>query len=430
MKLKPIVALSTYPANCAIHIIRVSGVDTYKIINKICLPKIKRAGYIIQRTNIYEQKQKIDSVLINSFVSPTSFTGEDLVEINCHGSLFVANKIINLLIKQGCKAAKPGEFLERAFINKKISISEAEAINNLINANNEKALMIANSGLDKSQTKTLTNITNELFNVMGNLEVSIDYPEYEQKINNHVKTINKILKQLETIKNNSLAGQFYLHSYKIAIVGDANVGKSSLFNLLINKQKAIVTNIPGTTTDIVEGEFKLNNINIKLYDTAGIHTTKHVIEQIGISKTKNLLNDVDLILLVSVANTLNKLELKTSTPVLEVYNKIDLIKNKPKGILLSVKNNDVGQLLNKLKSIIQSSTNHKTSLFTLQSQRAIGLVQEAINCLNKVNEVQSNLPEYILPYLHSAHNLLLACINKNKEYDFQQELFRKFCVGK
>jgi tRNA modification GTPase len=298
--MKTIVALATPPMNGAIHIIRISGSKAFNIVNKITTSKIIKRGYEIQKTNILSDKKIIDSVLINKFVSPKSFTGEDLIEINCHGGYYLANKIIELLLRFGCVLALPGEFTQRAYLNNKLTLHEAESINNLINATSEKAIELANNGLDAKTITKLKQFREKLFKLIGQVEVNIDYPEFDDVPNVSIQQFKKIISELikkgNQIINVSTKVIPILEGINVTIVGRPNVGKSSLFNAILNEQRAIVSNIPGTTRDVVSARVNIGNITINLSDTAGIRTTKNIIESFGVDKSYQSLQNANLIL--------------------------------------------------------------------------------------------------------------------------------------
>jgi tRNA modification GTPase len=298
--MKTIVALATPPMNAAIHIIRISGSNAFNIVNKLVSNKISKKGYCIHHTKIMDNNQIIDDVLINTFVAPKSFTGEDLIEVNCHGGYYLANKIIQLLIKFGCILALPGEFTQRAYMNNKLTFHEAESINNLINATSSQAIALANSGLNKQAINELKDYKEQLFQLVGQVEVNIDYPEFDDiptiTIKQFKTKIDQLIKISESIVKNSLKVIPILEGINVAIVGRPNVGKSSLFNALLQQQRAIVSNIPGTTRDMIDAKINIGGITINLIDTAGLRTTKNLIEKKGLTKSYESIDKANLIL--------------------------------------------------------------------------------------------------------------------------------------
>jgi tRNA modification GTPase len=298
--MKTIVALSTPPLNAAVHIIRISGTEAFNIINQITTTKILKIGYKIQKTKIIDNQQIIDNVLINTFVTPQSYTGEDLVEINCHGGYFLANKIIELLIKHGCVLALPGEFTQRAFMNNKLTLIEAESINNLINTTSTQGILLANNGLHPQVIMKMHEFKNTLFNLLGQIEINIDYPEYDDVPNisntEFKKQIKSLINTSQKIINDSMMALPIFEGINVTIIGQPNVGKSSLFNAILKESRAIVSSIPGTTRDVVSAKVNIGGVTINLQDTAGLRISKNTIEKLGILKTHESLSKSALII--------------------------------------------------------------------------------------------------------------------------------------
>ena len=298
-----ITAISTTLGIGAISIIRVSGKEAIEKVNNITNINLKEKqthtvsyGYIIENNNI------IDEVLITIMKAPKTFTTEDIVEINCHGGIATTEKVLELVLKQGIRLAEPGEFTKRAFLNGRIDLTKSQAVNDLINAKTDKARQIVINNLTGTTTNKIKKLREKLVQIISNIEVNIDYPEYqdiEEMTTHKIKQeINTIEQELNQIIENSKNSKLITNGINIAIVGRPNVGKSSILNKLIEQDKAIVTNIPGTTRDIVEANYNLEGINLNLIDTAGIRETNDVVEQIGVEKSKKTIKDADLILLV------------------------------------------------------------------------------------------------------------------------------------
>ena len=298
-----ITAISTTLGIGAISIIRVSGKEAIEKVNNITSINLKEKqthtvnyGYIIENNNI------IDEVLITIMKAPKTFTTEDIVEINCHGGLATTEKVLELLLKQGIRLAEPGEFTKRAFLNGRIDLTKSQAVNDLINAKTDKARQIVINNLTGTTTNKIKKLREKLVQIISNIEVNIDYPEYqdieEMTIQKLKQEINTIAQELNQIIENSKNSKLITNGINLAIVGRPNVGKSSILNKLIEQDKAIVTNIPGTTRDIVEANYNLEGINLNLIDTAGIRETNDIVEQIGVEKSKKTIKDADLILLV------------------------------------------------------------------------------------------------------------------------------------
>ena len=306
-----IVGISTSQSPGAISIIRVSGEKALEIVNQVFkgkdLTKVKshtiHYGHIVDKTT----NQIIDEVLVSVFLSPKSYTTEDLVEINCHGGLFVTNQIFELLVTLGARAAQAGEFTKRAFLAGRIDLTKAEAVMDVITAENKMALKMATNALNGKISSFILNKRQQLLDIIATISVNIDYPEYDDVIeitnNDILPAIIKIKSELQTTLFNSMSAKLLKNGINTVIVGRPNVGKSSLLNAILKENKAIVTNIPGTTRDIVESSIQLDQVTLNLIDTAGIRQTKDVVEQIGVEKSKEALDRADIVLFVLDGST-------------------------------------------------------------------------------------------------------------------------------
>jgi tRNA modification GTPase len=440
-----IVALSTAPINSAIHIIRLSGDRAYSIINKASNKKITKEGFKIQLVNIVDNKKRIDEVLVMKFVAPKSFTGEDLIEINCHGGIYLANKIIELLIKHGATLANRGEFSQRAFLNKKITLLQAQAIDNIIRSSSDKGISIANNGLNPKNNEIIAQFSETLFTLIGQVEVNIDYPEYDDVPNIDKKTfINKLtgmkteIKKIIDISSQVLK---FVNGINVAIVGKPNVGKSSLLNAFLNENKAIVSNVPGTTRDIVESKVNIDGVTINFIDTAGIHNkTNNKIEKIGISKSFESIESADLVLLViDGSHKLDKIDLEILNKIknkrhLIVSNKNDIkqANNELKSIKISAKKGNIQPLINEIKKEFNKTDIDSYDSVLLQSSNSIGVLKNVYESINEVlNMIKQNKPiDLTIDILHSAYENILNILGTNKDYAFIEKMFSKFCLGK
>ena len=299
-----IAAISTALGVGAISIIRVSGDDSVKIVNKIFkgkdLTKVK--SHTIHYGHIMEGKTAVDEVLVSVMLSPKTFTTEDVVEINSHGGIATTNKVLELLLLNGARLAEPGEFTKRAFLNGRIDLIEADGIMNLISSKTENSRKLSMNQLTGRVTNDIKKLRQNLVEMLSHIEVNIDYPEYEDI---EELTTEKILPRLLTFRNNlqkmiknSSDGKLINEGINIGIIGRPNVGKSSLLNSLLEEEKAIVTDIEGTTRDIVEGKITLKGIIINFIDTAGIRETDNIVEKIGVEKSKKIINQCDLLILL------------------------------------------------------------------------------------------------------------------------------------
>lgn len=300
---KTITSLVTAPIIQNIALIRISGSQTYQIIKQIFdrsipTPPLPKSQLIFGKV-INSQKEIIDEVLLLCFYQPHSFTGEDVVEISCHGNLFIVNQILQLILEKGAELAEPGEFTKQAFFNGKLNLIQANAINDLIRAPSLVGAKLALHNLSKESQKELDYIENELLEIIATIKVNIDYPEYdgvEYLTGKRVLTrLNNLGKKLKTIQKTGQKAQVYQEGLKVAIVGKPNVGKSTLLNAILQEEKAIVSPIAGTTRDIVEARYNLNGVPLTLLDTAGIHETQDLVEKIGVARSYQVLEKAEII---------------------------------------------------------------------------------------------------------------------------------------
>lgn len=447
-----IVAIGTALGESAINIIKLSGKDAINIVNKNFKGKdlTKVETHTINYGHIIENKEIIDEVLVTVFKAPKTFTKENVVEINCHGGIATTNKILELMLASGARLAEPGEFLKRAYLNGRIDLIEAESVQDLISAKTETARKMSIKGIDGSLSKIIKNLREKILAVIANIEVNIDYPEYEDAIVITNKILNQNIKEIKTnleeILKQSKNGKVIKNGIRVGILGKPNVGKSSLLNLLINEEKAIVTDIEGTTRDIVEGSIILNGIEINFIDTAGIRKTTNYVEQIGVKKSYEILETADLLLvLLDNSKKLTKedkeiLEKTNKKDVIILLNKIDLdqkieIKdlNKYKILNISVKEN---QGIEELKKLIISKfklDKIANSDYTyLSNARQITLIKECVKIANQIEKsnnqgIDVDLIEIDLKRLWDKLGEITGETYKDELLD---EIFSKFCLGK
>lgn len=432
-----IVALATPPAKSALALIRVSGDDCFKIVSKVFtkdLTQVKERG--IHYGYVVDGDKKIDQVVLLAYVAPHSFTGENSIEIISHGSLLIINQIVGVLLKNGARMATNGEFSSRAFLNGKIDLVQAEAINDMINATTEEAKDLSMISLVGETSSIFRPIKDKIGEILSHIEVNIDYPEYEDIEETSKEEILEkcagILGDIDELIQDGEKNRVYREGIKIAIVGKPNVGKSSLLNALIKEDKAIVTSIAGTTRDVVEGDFNLAGVPVHLYDTAGIRDSKDVIEQIGINKAKKAVENADLILFVvdetGFDNDLYSL-IKNYKHII-VNNKADIIKNKENGIYVSAKNNDIMPLINKMKE--ELNIGELTLKPSFNNARQLGILKLMASQLRKaIEDTNDNQPiDLISVSIMSAYNCALDLLGENNKNDLTDEIFSRFCVGK
>lgn len=433
-----IVALATPPAKSALAIIRVSGEDCFRIVSNVFtkdLKDIKEKG--IHFGYIKNGSREIDQVVLLTYVAPHSFTGENSVEIISHGSMLIVNQIIQLLLKNGCRMATNGEFSSRAYLNGKIDLVQAEAINDMINATTLEAKDLSMESLKGQTSKLFKPIKDSVGEILSHIEVNIDYPEYEDIEQTSKEEIlekcSRIIGDINELVQDGESKRIYQEGVKVAIVGKPNVGKSSLLNSLIREDKAIVTDIAGTTRDVVEGDFNLSGVPVHLYDTAGIRDSSDVIEQIGISKAKKAVENADLILFV-VDETGFDNELYSmikNQKHLVVFNKVDITgKVDDNGIHISAKNNDVGPLLLKMREVL--NIGDLIVKPTFNNTRQLGILKQMVFYLsNAIEDTKNNQPiDLISVSIMAAYNCALDLLGQNNKNDLTDEIFSRFCVGK
>ncbi|AGJ91111.1 tRNA uridine-5-carboxymethylaminomethyl(34) synthesis GTPase MnmE [Mycoplasma putrefaciens] len=447
-----IVAPATNISTQAIALIRVSGDQAFNVVNKLLKPEKQLAtkkGIFLRK--LYFNNELIDEVVLTCFVAPYSFTGENVVEIACHGGILNTNKIINIIIQSGARMALKGEFSQRSFINGKIDLIQAEGINNLIHAKNELALKIGVSNMSGANNKAIIQLKDNLLDIISRIQVSIDYPDYDDVEGSSVEDLTKLLEVINNQINKLLVRSKIAfknsEGIQTAIVGQTNVGKSSILNTLINEDKAIVTDIPGTTRDIVEGQINLENVTLNLIDTAGIRKTDDLVESLGIKKSKDLINQADLILFVVNKDNIDDqnnqeiFELLNDKSYILIVNKADQLTEQDKENLLvkyqnivftSAKNQDIDQLLFKINHMFTNEEIKKNDELILIGLNQIALVEQIKNKLSTALDViKSKMPIDIVNVdLYDAWNLLNQLIGIEYEDEIIDNIFRKYCLGK
>lgn len=448
--LDTIAAISTAFGKGALSIVRLSGSESIEIANKIFkgknLKKVK--SHTVHYGHILNEKEVIDEVLLTVFRAPKTFTREDVVEISCHGGIFVTNKILELLLLNGARMAEPGEFTKRAFMNGRIDLTQAEAVSDIIDARTKSSLKLANVGLRGDIRRLIEKFRSEILTCIAKIEVNIDYPEYEdeEEITTEIiiPVISDLKAQIENILEKSEATEIIKEGIKTAIIGKPNVGKSSLLNSLLREDKAIVTDIAGTTRDVVEGKVSVGGVILNLIDTAGVRETTDVVEKIGVEKTKAVIKEAQLIILVFDYNSeldkqdLELLNLTKNNARIIVINKQDLNKKIDLSLLgnyllISTFNpKDIEKLEQKIKEITNISNITDIDSTYLGNARQIAKLKEAKKYLEsalasaKINEVI----DMINIDLTLAWKSLGEIIGEDNPDALLDELFSKFCLGK
>ena len=441
-----IVAISTSVGEGAISIIRLSGHDALNIASKVFTKDLTKVdSHTIHYGFITSNNEKIDEVLVSVMKAPKTFTREDIVEINCHGGIATTNKVLEVLLENGARLAEPGEFTKRAFLNGRIDLLEAEATMDLISSKAESARKISINTLTGETSNLIKNLRSELVKIISNIEVNIDYPEYEdiEVLTNEsiLPDIKKFKEKLEEIIKKSEDSKVIKEGIRVGIIGRPNVGKSSLLNSLLEEEKAIVTDVPGTTR---EGSLIVSGIPLNIIDTAGIRKTEDTVEKIGVEKSLKIIDTSDLLIYILNNNeeiTEEEKEILEKTKNKKriiVVNKIDLKTKLNKKLLdsyieISVKENigidKIKDEIKRLFNIGEISTNDMTYL---SNARSIDLLKKSLNNINDaINEINNNNPIDIVELsLKESWNNLGEVIGETYTDELLDELFSRFCLGK
>lgn len=446
-----ICAVSTSLGVGAISIIRVSGSDAVDTVNKIFkgkdLAKVK--SHTINYGYIYNGKKNIDEVLVSVMLAPKTYTNEDVVEINCHGGISTTNKVLELILENGARLAEPGEFTKRAFLNGRIDLTQAESVDALLKSKSDSARELALNGVSGILGKQIKSLRSILVELLANIEVNIDFPEYEDALeithSNLKPRLTEVLAILKDLLSTSKNGKIINEGLNVAIVGRPNVGKSSILNSLLEEEKAIVTDIAGTTRDVIEGSVIINGILVNFIDTAGIRETEDIVEKIGVDKSIAAIEKADLVILVLNNNEELTEEDKGLLEKIKSYenivfiNKTDLesklVFNKEDYTVVEGNTKSIDGLKN-LKNVIIKKFNleelETKDLTYLSNVRQIDLTKKACKA---IEHALANLDEFI-PVdmlaidIKQAWDLLGEIIGENYQDALLDELFTNFCLGK
>ena len=436
-----IVALATAPIKSALSIVRLSGDDVLDVVSKCCSKDLRD---IKERTIIYasivDKGEKVDDVVLLVYKGPKSFTGEDSVEIICHGSPLIAKQIVEVCMQNGARMATNGEFSSRAFMHNKIDLVQAEAINDVINATTKEAKKLNLLSLDGKTSELLKPIKTRLADILSLIEVNIDYPEYEDiEVANKDKVVAvslELTKMIDSLIEDGQKAQIINEGVKVAIVGKPNVGKSSLLNAFLGEDRAIVTEVAGTTRDVIEGHVNIDGVVLHLYDTAGIHESNDRIESIGIEKSKKTINDADVVIVVlDGSNELDDedkqiLEYTKELHPIVVYNKSDLALQGDR-LSISALNNNIEPLIKRIKEVI-GLDEISFSKPALNNARQIGLLKKAKEAILKAKQDAENdlTIDLVSVSLLEAYTAILEILGEANQMDLAKEIFSRFCVGK
>ena len=457
MKKDTIAAIATAMTNSGIGIVRISGTEAFDIIKKIYKGKNQKdlsqvKSHTIHYGYIVDGEETIDEVLVMIMKGPHSFTGEDTVEIDCHGGVYVVKRILETVIKVGARPAEPGEFTKRAFLNGRMDLSQAEAVIDVINSKNEYALKSSVSQLKGNVQKKIKEIREEIIYHTAFIETALDDPEhisvdeYGEKLK---VTVDNLLKEIDELLKSSDNGRIIKEGIKTVIVGKPNAGKSSLLNVLVGEDRAIVTDIAGTTRDVLEESIQLNGISLNIMDTAGIRDTSDIVEKIGVDKAKSYANEADLIIYVVDAsreldeNDFDIIHMIQDKKAVVLLNKSDLdtvvtenmIKSYIEKPILSIsakEESGIKELEYTLKNMFfhgEISFNDEVYITNIRHKTAL---KDAYDSLEKVNvSIENNMPEdfYSIDLL-DAYEFLGSITGETIGEDLVNEIFSKFCMGK
>lgn len=447
-----IAAIATPLGVGAISIIRVSGSNAIDIVNKIFKGKDLTTvpSHTIHYGHIVNKDQMIDEVLLSVMRAPKTYTREDIVEINSHGGIATTNKVLQLLLENGCVPASPGEFTKRAFLNGRIDLEEAEGIMNLIEAKTEPARKLSINQLSGNVSKKIQSLRDDIVKILANIEVNIDYPEYEdiEEMTYEMLTpkIAEIKEKVLKILEDSKSGKIITEGIKTSIIGKPNVGKSSILNTLLGEEKAIVTEIEGTTRDIVEGKINIGGFILNMIDTAGIRKTEDIVEKIGVNKSLQLISNSDLILYVLNNNQplteedlelLKKVQNKNYIIILnkiDLESKIDLSKLPEDHIVkMSIKNKEgINELKEKIKEIFNLEKIETSDMTFVTSARSLAILNQIRDSIEDIEKgLKSGLPIDIIEIdIKNIWDKLGEIIGVSYETELIDTLFSQFCLGK
>ncbi len=458
MSTDTIAAIGTALSNSGISIIRISGKDSLNIIKKIFNTKSNIEPNKIVYGKIQKNGKVLDTVLVSYFKSPKSYTGEDVCEINCHGGIQITKQILQLVLENGARIAEAGEFSKRAFLNGKMDLTKAEAVINLINSKTNTEARIASNNLEGDLYNKIKTLREDLIELLAHIEVSVDYPEYdyeEVENENVINLLNKKIDEINRILDTYEQGKYIKNGVNVVILGKPNVGKSSLLNLLSKSDKAIVTDIPGTTRDIIEEKINIGNIMLNISDTAGIRNTDDIVEKIGVKKSIEKINEADLaIYLLNVEDKIEDKDLEILSKIknkevklIVVINKIDK-KEKSKFdtimeqleelkieniVQMSIINNyGVDELKEKIEKIFNTCDLDFENELIITNERHRDLLKRAKVFLKEArSQIENNEPiDIVSIVIKSASKSLGEIIGSDVNQDIINKIFEKFCLGK
>lgn len=451
-----IAAISTAPGIGGIGIIRLSGEQCFEILDRIFKQKNHQnieeiKGYSIKYGFIMEENNIVDEVLVSYFKAPKSYTAENMCEINSHGGIVIMNKILDLCLRNGAELAEPGEFTKRAFLNGRLDLSQAEAVIDIINSKTEREAKVSLDQLEGNLSEKITQIRKIIISVMADIEATIDYPEYDleevtnSKISNILDEVDKLLNSLEKSFYN---GKILREGINTAIIGKPNAGKSSLLNIILNEERAIVTDIEGTTRDTIEEFISIEGIPLKIIDTAGIRNANDEVEKIGVNKAKEIAKRSDIIIAIFDSNKvltdedIEILELLKNKNAIILLNKIDL-ERKINLKEIEKYNKPIVEISTKTREGLEKLYEEITKMFKLNeiaidgetivsNERHKNIIINSRKNLDKAREtIKNNMPiDIISTYLKEIIEELGKITGETVTEDVISEIFSKFCLGK
>lgn len=453
-----IAAISTPPGEGAISIVRMSGEEAVSIAQKVFSGKdlTQAKSHTINYGHIVDPKthEEIDEVMVSLMLAPNTFTREDVVEINCHGGIVATNRILQLLLVNGARLAEPGEFTKRAFLHGRIDLTQAESVMDLIRAKTDRSMKIALNQLDGNLSHLIDSLRKDILDVLAQVEVNIDYPEYDDVEEMTTKLLREkaieIKQRIEQLLKTASQGKIMREGLATALVGRPNVGKSSLLNHLLHEDKAIVTDVAGTTRDVIEEYVNVSGVPLKLIDTAGIRETDDKVEKIGVERSKKAIEQSDLVLLVlNAAESLTKedlelIRLTNDKKRIIILNKTDLeekldrkelakiSENAPVYATSILKNEGVEALEEAISKLFFNGIENSQSTVMVTNARHIALLKKAQNSLDSVLEgISSGMPVDLVQIdMTEAWNLLGEITGESYEDELLDQLFSQFCLGK
>lgn len=437
-----IVALATAPLKSALSIVRLSGDDCFFVVSKFFSKNlVELTSNKIIHGQIIDEDETVDDVVLLAYKGPRSFTGEDSVEIICHGSPLIFNRIISVAVKNGARLATGGEYSSRSFLHGKLNLMQAESINDLINAETEESKRMSMLALEGKTSKLIGPLKKEVADLLSLIEVNIDYPEYtdieEANFEKIIDFCRDFEEKLANLIQNGRKGNIIKDGINVAIVGKPNVGKSSLLNALLNEEKAIVTDIKGTTRDVVEGKINLKGVMLNLFDTAGIHESDDKIEAIGIKKSLDKLNSADIVLCLFDSDNFDDedkeiLDLVKDKNTIFVYNKADLIEKQDENKLyISALNKDISKLLDEIYRRLGLKEDNYTTP-SIANARELGILENVLENIKKIRfDAENNVPiDIINSEIRDVYLKILSLTGEDYDFDIAKEIFSRFCVGK